>query len=484
MATASEPVTLRANTVGTFGLLFQAMGQEAPIAIFAGSITGAAAYALGATPLAFILGMLASLLAANTIYQYAKKVANAGGYYAYVADGMGSYSAAFTAYMYIIYQVLNIAFIILIYLWTFSLSINVILSTNLPGWAGIPFVALESLAVFITVYLGLRPSVRVLTVFGLVESAVVIAFSTVIIAHAPVNSLAPFTFTVPPGAGGVFLGFVTGSYFAYAGYGSIVPLGEEARAPKKTIGKAVVILLLIIGAIYIYAAYAQVVGWGIPNMASFAGSGLPGAFLAQQDIGLWAAALVIILYNLVMFTPLVAMATGLSRTAYAMGRDGLLPKAFAHLHPRHRTPTTALWIFALAASVLAILVATVFDLLYGFVNGVFDAWLILLTASTLATLTIHILANTALTASLRKTGVRASAIFTHVVVPLLSSAVIFAVIYYAVQSGIAYPILLGPLGFVGVSLAIILIIAARRKVVRNLRLAPGLRETPLPASEP
>ena len=69
MATASEPVTLRANTVGTFGLLFQAMGQEAPIAIFAGSITGAAAYALGATPLAFILGMLASLLAANTIYQ-------------------------------------------------------------------------------------------------------------------------------------------------------------------------------------------------------------------------------------------------------------------------------------------------------------------------------------------------------------------------------------------------------------------------------
>ena len=62
------------NSVGTGGLVFQAMGQLSPIGIFGGSILGAAAFALGATPLSFIIGLFASLLAGNSIYQYSKKM--------------------------------------------------------------------------------------------------------------------------------------------------------------------------------------------------------------------------------------------------------------------------------------------------------------------------------------------------------------------------------------------------------------------------
>ena len=87
---------LKRTNIGTRGLFFQGLGQEAPIAIFIGSVTGAAAYALGATPLAFIIGLLASLLSGNSIYQISKHVAHAGGYAAYVNKGIGKHFATYT----------------------------------------------------------------------------------------------------------------------------------------------------------------------------------------------------------------------------------------------------------------------------------------------------------------------------------------------------------------------------------------------------
>ena len=41
----------------------------------------------------------------------------------------------------------------------------------------------------------------------------------------------------------IFLGFITGSYLSFAGFGSIVPLGEEARAARKSIGRAVLAII-------------------------------------------------------------------------------------------------------------------------------------------------------------------------------------------------------------------------------------------------
>ncbi len=448
------------------------MGQEAPIAIFAGSVTGAAAYALGATPLSFVFAMLAVLLAGSTIFQYSKRVSSAQGYYGYVADGLGRFPAAFTAYMYIVYQVINVCFIVLIYLWTFALSINFVFGTNLPNSVGVLFVAVEAAAVFITVYLGLRPSVIVLTIFGVVEAAIVFVFSFVFLAHSGTLSGAPFTVLNPPGINGVFLGFITGSYFAYAGYGSIVPLGEEARVPHRSMGRAVIYLIAFISAVYLLGAYAQVEAWGIPNMGSFSGSGFPGAILANQYIGLWAAGTVIILYNVVMFTPLVSMITALSRNMYAMGRDGLLPRRFTRVHSRFGSPTLAIGVAAIATTIVTIVWGGIFNAAYGFSNGIFYAWITLLVISTLATLTIHVLANSALTVSLRRTGMSPLKAITHILFPAASTVIILIAIYYSVDSGLTWPVLAGPVVFVAAFLAIIVLVGLVRARVRAMAPPP------------
>jgi amino acid transporter len=102
---------LNKNSVSTSGLIFQGMGQLSPIGIFGGSILGAAAFALGATPLSFIIGLLASLLAGNSIYQYSKKMASARGYYGYVGNGMGKVAGGYISYLYVFYQLANLSFI-------------------------------------------------------------------------------------------------------------------------------------------------------------------------------------------------------------------------------------------------------------------------------------------------------------------------------------------------------------------------------------
>lgn len=55
------------------------------------------------------------------------------------------------------------------------------------------------------------------------------------------------------------------------------------------------------------------------------------------------------------FVVCVACATAASRTLFAMGREGVLPAAFARTHPRYKTPVNA----ALAVTVLAIVMALV-----------------------------------------------------------------------------------------------------------------------------
>ncbi len=79
------------------------MGQLSPIGIFGGSILGAASFALGATPLAFIFGFIVAILSANSIFQYSKHVASARGYYGYVGNGLGKFTGGYVSYLYVFY---------------------------------------------------------------------------------------------------------------------------------------------------------------------------------------------------------------------------------------------------------------------------------------------------------------------------------------------------------------------------------------------
>ncbi len=142
-------------------------------------------------------------------------------------------------------------------------------------------------------------------------------------------------------------------FFAFAGYARIATLGEEVKDPARTIPRA--ILAALGGAFVIYLGLAVLLQWHLPAeqlarstaplLDAVAGSQLSaGAPFVQA--GAAAACL----------GALLALITGVGRTAMAMARERDLPSPLARVRGAHTVPVTAE--LTVAAAVIVLLLTT------------------------------------------------------------------------------------------------------------------------------
>src|SRR5437773_1282264 len=85
---AGQPRELRRGAVGFGGILFQSITFMAPAIATAFSIPIGMSFGGGATPLAVIIAMVASLFVASSIAQLAKHMPSAGSFYTYVSNSI------------------------------------------------------------------------------------------------------------------------------------------------------------------------------------------------------------------------------------------------------------------------------------------------------------------------------------------------------------------------------------------------------------
>lgn len=150
---------------------------------------------------------------------------------------------------------------------------------------------------------------------------------------------------------------------SYLGFDAISTLSEEARDPRRTVPRAIVLTTVIGGVIFTAVSWAaQLVqpDWrditdpdsaALQIMHLASGPWLENFFLAGYVAGCLAAA--------------VASQVSVSRILYAMGRDGVLPRRmFGSLSRRFRTPVGATLVVS-AVSLLALVsdLATVSSLI-------------------------------------------------------------------------------------------------------------------------
>ena len=132
------------------------------------------------------------------------------------------------------------------------------------------------------------------------------------------------------------------------------------------------------------------------------------------------------------FIVCVACATAASRTLFAMGREGVLPKAFGHTSPRFKTPVNATIGVAVVATVMALLVGYPFsDSAFGepFSNYYFWA-----TTGTLVIIVVYImLCIGGIVFFYRTRDSRRWNPLVHVVVPLIGAVVFGAALYGSVH---------------------------------------------------
>src|SRR5437762_12489868 len=104
VATGGGQPSLRGNVVGLPASTFQGVSHMAPAA---GVILGAgfiASSAGAAFPLAFGLAGLISLLISFSIFQMAKHLPSAGGYFTYVSRGINPKLGFLTGWVYFLYD--------------------------------------------------------------------------------------------------------------------------------------------------------------------------------------------------------------------------------------------------------------------------------------------------------------------------------------------------------------------------------------------
>ena len=140
--------------------------------------------------------------------------------------------------------------------------------------------------------------------------------------------------------------------FMFVGFDVIPQAAEEINLPFKQIGKILILSVLL--AVVWYTAIIYSVGTTL-SMNELEGSTLAPA-VAMQKIyaGAWAKKLLILAGLAGIVTSWNSFFVGATRAIYAMGNSRMLPKSFSVLHPKFKSPKTAI-IFVTATSILATL---------------------------------------------------------------------------------------------------------------------------------
>ena len=132
--------------------------------------------------------------------------------------------------------------------------------------------------------------------------------------------------------------------FFFIGFDVIPQAAEEIQGSLKKIGK--ILIMSIIMAVAFYALVIIAVGYLMnPSeiSASMKGAGLVTADAMAKAYGTKAMADVVIIGGLCgIVTSWNSFMIGGSRAMYSMADSNMIPKAFAKLHPRFKTPVNAL----------------------------------------------------------------------------------------------------------------------------------------------
>jgi amino acid transporter len=358
---------LERGAVGLTEVLFQSITYMAPAVATALSIGFATTFAGGITPLAVLFALIACLFTAYSMGQLGSRMTSAGGMYTWVSRGLGPFFGWLVA-------------------WTFTLAGPIVpaalyasfgffgaaLITELTGfsneWLWLVLAVACGLLVWALTYYGIRLSTRVGVVLGLIEIGIFLVVSVLLIANA---SNAVNTSVFIPADGNV-LPALQGMVFcilAFVGFEGAAPLGEEAREPRRTIPRAVILSCVLIGLFYMFCYYAATVFFGPDKMQSDfigANSGNPWGGMAEQvlpGIGSLLVTFAIVNSSLANAN---AGANASTRVIFSLGRSRLLPGALSAVHPIHKTPVNAVHFQGALGIVLAVGLGLLFN---GEVNG-------------------------------------------------------------------------------------------------------------------
>lgn len=340
LSKSDDPVIaprLARNKLGVLGIAFFVLAGAAPI----GALVGATPIVLAGTgagaPLVIIAaGLLIALFSVGYL-RMGKEIENAGGFVVFVKKGLGVTTASAAAGVVIVtYTGLAIG------LWSlFGVFVQTwlrqFLSIEIPVWT----VVLVGIWVAISMTIrGTDLGVKFLGVLLSLELIIAVILILVILFQTePTSYPTPaqsFGQALNPGIGIAFL-------FAYAmftGFEAPMVFSEEARNPRRTIPRALYLVIALITVLYSAATWAFSAAVGPERIGEVANEQLDGLVfaLAQKFVGSWFEFVLQVVVIISFFAMMLASHSFLARYLFSLGRAGLLPKQLATISKKRNSP--------------------------------------------------------------------------------------------------------------------------------------------------
>ena len=352
---------LRRNAIGLPGLIAQSLGVTAP-EISAVVIAAVVASKVGGwTPAAFWVAGIGAIGLALIYGRFARYVPSAGGTYAIVRAGLGRGTGFFAGWTLLAVGIIFVPGLLIAAAFLLQNFFGLVepshpfFSHAWWGWA----LLLTAIVAAIS-WLGIQISARILLALTAIGVTMLLILDIIILAkggahHWAWSSLAPWDGHGTFGFGFFALG-VGIAMTGFSGFETAVFLAEEAHAPTKQVPKAVLGAVSLAVIFYIVTTFSIVTGYGLQNAGHFASdSGFAVVSLSGQYAALWFGKVLLLFLAISSFASAIGTANFTTRTAFAWGHDGYLPKAFARTHPRFKSPDVAIGV--LTAITLGVMLA-------------------------------------------------------------------------------------------------------------------------------
>lgn len=355
------------RTLGAPALFAACYGNVGSSIYYALGVT--AAFALGLTPLALII---AGLIFVSTALNYAEGTAalpHAGGSSSFARRAFNGPIGFLVGWVQLLNYTATVSissYFAISYLGVFGKYVPLfhLLKTN-DLWHVVATVLLIGFLIVLNV-IGIQESSLLnlsLAVADLITQLVLVILGLLLLLnfHTIISNI---HLGVAP-TWGNFLASVSIAMVTYTGIETISNMSEEARNPGRSVPRAT---FAVIAAVLFVSAFLPTVGMSVfpvhldgtgqfttdlattwkdnPVAGIVTGFGQPLAFWAGIWVGILAFTILVIATN--------AGLIGISRLSYSLAGADLLPRQFAQLHPRYRTPYFSIVIFGVAAALLVL----------------------------------------------------------------------------------------------------------------------------------
>ncbi|UUU35961.1 APC family permease [Streptomyces sp. CA-210063] len=337
---ASPAPSLRTGSLGTTDIAFFVVSAAAPLTVMAGVAPLAVLMGGIGAPVGYLLAGLTLAVFAVGFTTMSRHVRNAGAFYAYIRRGLGRRAGIGAALLALIgYNAMEIGVYGLLGTATRDTA------RALFG-ADIPWLPVSLAGLLLIGYAGYRSidfGAKLLGVLLVAETGILVLLAGGVLVKGGADGLSLASFAPGNVMVSGMVAVLAFAFAAFTGFESTAIYRREARDPARTVPRATYLAIGFLGLFYAFIVWTVIQAFGDAQVIAAAGANPADLFFSAITtyVGSWAADVMRVLIVTSVLASLLAFHNAINRYGLALAEEGILPKALARVHPRHRSPYVA-----------------------------------------------------------------------------------------------------------------------------------------------